>query len=124
MSDESESESGLDETANWVGFIQCSEDSLDAEDSPDAKDRAVSAGDSAGEALWHIVREARTLNARDSAKEALQHDAEKALEHDTKKVLEYGAREALDIDIDGPYTKFISEVMLYKCAREAESSNN
>ena len=66
--------------------------------------------------MQHIVQEARTLDARDSAKEALQRDTEKALE--------YGAREALDIDIDGPYTEFISEVMLYECAREAESGND
>jgi hypothetical protein len=33
-----------------------------------------------------------------------------------------GAREALDIN--GPYTEFISEVMLYECTREAESRDD
>jgi hypothetical protein len=98
---------------------------------PDADNRAVSAWDSAGEALRHVVREARTLDARDKAgsawdstRKALRHNAEKSLEHDAEKALELGATEALDIDIDGPYTEFISEVMLYECAREAESGDD
>ena len=78
-----ESESGSDETANWVGFIQCGNG-----ESPDAKGRAGMA--------WN------------SARKALRHNARKALTHDARKALEYGAREAPDID--EPYTEFISEV--------------
>jgi hypothetical protein len=92
-----ESESGSDETANWIGFIQCGD-----EESPDAENRAGM--------------------ARNSARKALTHDAGKALTDDAGKALEYGAREALDID--EPYTEFISEVMFYECAREAESGDD
>jgi hypothetical protein len=47
--------------------------------------------------LRHIIREARTFDARDragsawdSARKALQHNAEKALEHNARKMLECG----------------------------------
>ena len=107
-----------------------------------AKVKANNAQDNAGKAMRHNAEKALAQN---NAREALQHNAKKVLEygdspdaknqagtalnnarkalwHDIEKALEYNATEALNIN--EPYTEFISEVMLYKCARKAESGDN